>query len=220
MGTKIEDPHEVGFTTTGWHVSRKTGYTLGALAVLACILVGVIVYHAGVKGYECVPDDGAVALGNTGSVEGKEDGHGNKKQKVRDVRLPTHLLPEKYVVKLVPFIIPDNYTIKGYSEAYLNCEQEGTNITLHIAEMTIDEDSVVIEEVGGGESFRVSQHKYDKDREFYIAQLDRSMKPGKQYVIKMHFTAILRDGLKGFYRSTYKNENGENRFRILNTCQI
>ena len=32
---------------------------------------------------------------------------------VTDVRLPTHAIPEKYVIHLTPFIIPDNFTIEG-----------------------------------------------------------------------------------------------------------
>ena len=36
--------------------------------------------------------------------------------KVTDVRLPSHLEPVNYKLDLVPFIIPDNFTIRGYVE--------------------------------------------------------------------------------------------------------
>ena len=36
--------------------------------------------------------------------------------KVTDVRLPRHLVPESYRLKLIPFIVPDNFTIRGYVE--------------------------------------------------------------------------------------------------------
>lgn len=55
----------------------------------------------------------------------------------------------------------------------------------------------------------ISEHMYDEAREFYIVQLDEDMEQGKNYTIKIKFTAILRDGLKGFYRSNYKNAQGE-----------
>ena len=42
-----------------------------------------------------------------------------------DIRLPLHLLPELYDVRLVPFIIPDNYTIKGKVAIDMNCQSEG-----------------------------------------------------------------------------------------------
>ena len=128
---------------------------------------------------------------------------------VKDVRLPIHLNPLSYKVQLVPFIIPDNYTIRGYTEIIMKCEQAGSNVTVHIAEMTIDEDSVVVEEEGGAKTLPISGHQYDKDREFYIVKLDEDLEQGKNYVIKIKFTAILRDGLKGFYRSSYKNDKGE-----------
>ena len=49
-------------------------------------------------------------------VEPEPEPEPTKKEKVTDVRLPTHLVPEKYRLKLVPFIIKDNFTIKGYVE--------------------------------------------------------------------------------------------------------
>ena len=36
--------------------------------------------------------------------------------KVLDVRLPTHLVPLKYTLELIPFIIRDNFTIRGNAE--------------------------------------------------------------------------------------------------------
>ena len=34
--------------------------------------------------------------------------------KVRDVRLPRHMKPELYNLQLLPFIIPENFTIDGF----------------------------------------------------------------------------------------------------------
>jgi len=32
---------------------------------------------------------------------------------IEAIRLPTHLIPERYNLRLIPFIIPNNFTIKG-----------------------------------------------------------------------------------------------------------
>ncbi len=44
---------------------------------------------------------------------------------VKNVRLPTHLVPEHYKVMLTPFIIPNNYTIKGSVKITLDCASKG-----------------------------------------------------------------------------------------------
>ena len=85
-------------------------------------------------------------------------------------------------------------------------------MTVHHAEMTIHESSVVVEDVtdaSNPRSVAVVGHEYDDDREFYVAKLGAETQPGRKYRISMDFTGKLLDGLKGFYRSTYKNERGE-----------
>ena len=33
-----------------------------------------------------------------------------------DMRLPKHLIPKKYKLQLIPFMVLNNFTIKGYAE--------------------------------------------------------------------------------------------------------
>ena len=62
--------------------------------------------------------------------------------KVTDVRLPTHLAPIHYQLRLVPFIIPDNFTIKGNVAITMEANEGGAQqITLHSAEINITHDS-------------------------------------------------------------------------------
>ena len=56
---------------------------------------------------------------------------------MRDVRLPRHLKPELYKLELLPFIIPDNFTIRGHLELTLECVAVSKNVTLHVADMTL-----------------------------------------------------------------------------------
>ena len=66
----------------------------------------------------------------------------------------------------------------------------------------------VVEEDSSRE-LNVLEHVYDADREFYVAKLDGTLESGKKYVMRINFVAQLRKGLKGFYRSTYKNGEGK-----------
>ena len=58
------------------------------------------------------------------------------------MRLPTHLNPIHYDISLVPFIIPNNFTIKGSISITFNATATGANnITLHTAETNITHSS-------------------------------------------------------------------------------
>ena len=129
-----------------------------------------------------------------------------------DIRLPLNLKPTKYKVQLVPFLIPDNFTTRGYVEIAMKCEKETENITMHAVDMTIDYDSVTVEEEEGLQTVGVRSHEVDSDRDFYIAHMDMPLKEGRTYIIKINFTSRLRNGLKGFYRSYYLSDTGEKKY--------
>eukprot|EP00092_Neocalanus_flemingeri_P064412 GFUD01078167.1.p1 GENE.GFUD01078167.1~~GFUD01078167.1.p1 ORF type:complete len:930 (-),score=265.24 GFUD01078167.1:347-3136(-) len=126
--------------------------------------------------------------------------------KVTDVRLPTHLVPLDYKLELVPFITPDNFTIRGYAEIEMNCTESAFNVTLHAADITIENDTVKVMEKDG-DNVDIFNYDYDLDREFFIVNLNAGLLAGKTYVIKIHYTAYLKDNLRGFYRSVYKDSN-------------
>ena len=142
-----------------------------------------------------------------------------------DVRIPTHLLPLSYEVKLVPFIIPDNFTIDGQVSVLMEAATTGSNnITLHSADTEIEHGSVRVAEVTSDGSkviaeVGISGHDVDKDREFYITRLDRSIVAGRFYKISMRFVAKLNDNLKGFYRSVYTNDQGQKEYIAVTQFQ-
>ena len=103
----------------------------------------------------------------------------------QDIRLPGQLVPEKYKVELVPFIIPGNFTIRGKVLIRLKCVSAGNNVTLHTADTELDRDSVVVRELGTERKIPVAEHVFDGDREFYIARLKESLAVGKSYSIEV-----------------------------------
>ena len=122
-----------------------------------------------------------------------------------DVRLPRHLVPVLYTLELVPFIVPDNFTIRGHVQIEMLCRQAADNVTLHVADLLLQNNTVRLEEKTTKKEVPITGHDYDTDREFYIAKLGENLQPGKVYVIKIEYTAYLKDNLKGFYRSVYKD---------------
>ena len=160
--------------------------------------MGLIVYYAGVAELQC-PDPGQ----GTGPAV---PAHGAKssKSKVRDVLLPRHLHPINYKLELVPFIIPDNFTIRGKVEIEISCLLSSSNITLHAADLQIENDTIRVKDENSQDVGMINV-EYDTDREFVILHLASQLQPGRKYKVTILYTAFLRDNLKGFYRSVYKD---------------
>ena len=58
------------------------------------------------------------------------------------------------------------------------------------------------------------------DREFFIVNVNAGLVAGKAYLLKIHYTAYLRDNLKGFYQSVYKNKiTGEDEYLAVTQFQ-
>ena len=73
--------------------------------------------------------------------------------------------------------------------------------------MTVNEFSYPKNERIG--EMKVIGYEFDNDREFYVLKLDKKITEGNVYRVEMNFVSELNDELKGFYRSTYMNDNGD-----------
>ena len=97
-------------------VTKKLALTLLLIALAACVSVGLVVYYLGVQGNSEAYHEPIAEPSGEPEPEPEPEAEPASKTKVTDVRLPTHLVPLNYKIELVPFIIPDNFTIKGYVE--------------------------------------------------------------------------------------------------------
>ena len=55
---------------------------------------------------------------------------------------------------------------------------------------------------------QLKRHFWYRENEFYVMEAEQNLTAGA-YIISMEFVGKLDDDLKGLYRSTYKNEKGE-----------
>lgn len=89
----------------------------------------------------------------------------------------------------------------------MECREETHNITLHINDITIYNDSVSLFGQQKLVSY-ISNFTYDTKLQFFIIHLNNALKNGNQYILKIRFRGNLNDDLAGFYRSSYKDSNG------------
>ena len=119
-------------------------------------------------------------------------------------RLPTTVSPERYAIRLTPDLT--NWTFAGEQSVTVQIHQAVSEIVVNAAELEIH--SVTINDANG---LRQSGTVYlDAENEQARFGFAGAVAPGKAE-LKVQFTGVLNDKLHGFYRSTYKGTDGQDK---------
>ncbi len=119
------------------------------------------------------------------------------------VRLPTNVIPEHYRIDLTLDL--DNFAVSGSVEILCNVVDTTSIILVHAREMNIITSTVIfdyttIEAEGAAQS-----------NEFYVLTLPQEVGPGEVRV-QLSFEYTLSEVLSGFYRSSYIDGDGQQRY--------
>ena len=115
-------------------------------------------------------------------------------------RLPRHILPVHYELELEPDL--DNASFVGEVRITLDIVSETDTVVLNAAELEID--NVWVEQ---NEAVQASSVDFDEDLERVNFAFPVVLQPGRAN-LRCSFKGILNDKLRGFYRSTWKDESG------------
>lgn len=114
------------------------------------------------------------------------------------VRLPAHVRPTRYIITIEPDL--DNFTFSGTEEIFVDLGKPTHSITLHSAELEI----LSVEFIQGKTHSEGSVSYNDREE---LATLTFSQKiPKGKGMLRLSFTGILNDKMRGFYRSRYEHE--------------
>ncbi|GIY37859.1 uncharacterized protein CEXT_664431 [Caerostris extrusa] len=177
----------------GYFVPHWALLGAGALAALLVLVVGLLV------GY-------LAPCGTRGG--GKDNGEDELPKTLPYVRLPRSVVPDHYDLELQPFIYPGNFTFSGKVRILIRVLEATDNVTLHINNVTVREESVRLTGPNAPSLKSVSE---DKERQFFILHLGGELVAGHHYEVSMEYVGSLNDQLAGFYRSSYKDPQGETR---------
>jgi puromycin-sensitive aminopeptidase len=119
-------------------------------------------------------------------------------------RLPTTVSPERYAIRLAPDLT--NRTFAGEETVTVRIHQPVREIVVNATELTID--AVTITDASGKR--QGASISFDIENEQARFSFGAELVPGKGE-LNIRFTGILNDKLHGFYRSTYKDANGEDK---------
>lgn len=133
---------------------------------------------------------------------------------VTDYRLPTNVKPIHYKIKLNPLINDTDPTIfTGEVKIRVKIIEETDSITLHYNDLSINTINVI--RVNNETDIPV-YHEYDNVTHFCVIRINKdgnedveeTFKTNEEYVITITYSGYHRDDMYGFYRSSYKDENG------------
>ncbi|KAG8228739.1 hypothetical protein J437_LFUL007074 [Ladona fulva] len=123
-------------------------------------------------------------------------------------RLPSHLVPEKYSLKIITHLEDENnFAFEGSVDIRVRCLQDGTNVTVHIKEpLKVVEEGVKVKAASGeeeGQELDIASHDQDLDNDFYVIGLSDELKQGMTYIVHIPFRGKLTQLLAGYYLSSY-----------------
>jgi len=117
-------------------------------------------------------------------------------------RLPTNVVPERYEIKLTPDLSTARFA--GEEKVSIQVIQPVRQIIVNAAELEFQ--AVSIKGLGG--KLVQGNVVLDSENEQAAFNFPEILNPGR-WELQITFSGILNDKLHGFYRSTYKDPNGQ-----------
>ncbi|WEW59530.1 Aminopeptidase 2 mitochondrial [Emydomyces testavorans] len=121
--------------------------------------------------------------------------------------LPTNVKPVHYDLTLEPNL--ENFTYEGTVVIDLDVIEDTTTITLNSLELDIHSTTITTED---GKEAPASSTSLDSDKQTATAKFDQTIRAGSKAKLKQTFSGKLTDNMAGFYRCSYKDANGNQKY--------
>ena len=121
-------------------------------------------------------------------------------------QLPAGVRPTRYALNLEPNL--DTFKFDGYVSIDVEVSEPTSEIVLNSAELDIHYGRITLE---SGSSYRATGISFDEERETATISFDSPIPAGTAQ-LGIDFTGELNDKLRGFYRSSYTDVDGNQRW--------
>ncbi|KAA0202058.1 hypothetical protein HAZT_HAZT000631 [Hyalella azteca] len=116
-------------------------------------------------------------------------------------RLPTSLVPEHYDITLQPYL-NGSFTFDGQVAIQIRVKEPTSEILTKVSSSSKTTDVTL-------------NYSYNPEFQFLIVNTERQLLREEVYVFSVNFVGNLNDQLRGFYRSSYFDENGTEVFLAM-----
>ncbi|MDE0710180.1 MAG: M1 family metallopeptidase, partial [bacterium] len=125
-------------------------------------------------------------------------------------RLPRRVVPRHYRLRMEPDL--DAATFAGSETVTVDVVEPTDRVVLNAAELRIEEARFV-----RGDAHAEAEVEYDEERQRATLRVSEPLSAGR-WEFRCRFTGILNDQLRGFYRSTFDDEDGNE--QVIATTQF
>lgn len=125
----------------------------------------------------------------------------------RRYRLPNDTAPETYDITLTTRIDNGNFEFSGFVQIGILANEATQRITLHHRRLTI----ISVElwsTTTTPQEIPVGAFSYDAELEFLQIPVPSGLTAGSRYLLSIDYMGTLREDNAGFYRSSYRNDDG------------
>ncbi|XP_028661568.1 leucyl-cystinyl aminopeptidase [Erpetoichthys calabaricus] len=123
-----------------------------------------------------------------------------------NIRLPRNVIPVQYDISLHPNLT--TMTFNGSVSIKMKILEETRNIILHSSGLSLNVKSSKVEETHR----KISEMLEYKPWNQIALVFPEDLQKGQTCIVEIEFSANLSDTYSGFYKSSYKNKNGEIRW--------
>ncbi|KAI1280556.1 Aminopeptidase N [Halotydeus destructor] len=192
-------------TKHAFTVPKLLGFcVIAALAVLIIVVIGLIVTLMCTDRQFDTSDLSGPSSDPSNSTKGQSE--------VVAYRLPRTVLPMSYNVSLQPSFIGSVFNFDGNVTIELYCNQSTSNITFHINDLDLFNDTIRLTRLGNASQvLELSHFVHNVDQQLFSVVLSQGqvLEPGNSYSLDIRFRGRLNDELAGFYRSAYNDSAGQ-----------
>ncbi|CAM1502388.1 Fc.00g043720.m01.CDS01 [Cosmosporella sp. VM-42] len=121
--------------------------------------------------------------------------------------LPTNVKPVHYDLTLEPNF--ETFEYEGTVVIDFDVVDDTTSIALNTVDLTIHETTV---EASGATVSSSPRLEYNKDTQTTTISFEQAIAAGQKARLTQRFTGILNDDMAGFYRSSYKGADGQEKY--------
>lgn len=127
------------------------------------------------------------------------------KQTAPNYRLPTNVMPINYIIEIEPFFTgPNEFTFSGSATITFRSLTTTNEIVLHQNELTINEllTTLTLASNPGSQTI-ITGTTWDNVTHLYTLHTASTLAPNVEYRLSFVYTGILSSDMRGFYRSSY-----------------
>lgn len=112
-------------------------------------------------------------------------------------RLSNDIIPSIYDLHITVDL--ENLKFDGSETIHVHANQPSSTIELHLLDLSL----LDVQVIEGENLISIISTDYNNETQIFKITLDQSLIPNRDYQLKLKFEGLIKDDMKGLYRSSY-----------------